>query len=148
MPVIAVTNYKGGVGKTTSAINLAAALHENGKRVLVVDFDPQSNLTIHAGFKDVEALGTSLSEILLSRLQPARGYVVSVDDIVQSLPSGIDLLPCNHNLVLVEQRLTQVEGREQILSQVLATIRDRYDFIVIDCLPGAGLLSTNALAAA
>jgi len=148
MAVIAVTNYKGGVGKTTSTINLAAALNEAGKRTLVVDFDPQANLTIHAGFKDVEALGTTLSEIMRASIAGQPASAASVDQAIRSLPSGVDLLPCNHGLVRAEEELARVERPERVLDQILARVRNRYDFVVVDCLPGAGLLSTNALTAA
>lgn len=150
MPVIAVTNYKGGVGKTTSSLNLAAALHEQGKRVLVVDFDPQANLTIYAGVKDPEELPRTLSEVMRDFVRGQHDPAASVHETLLSLPNGLDLLPCNHHLVQVEQALTRMDSRsrERVLKTILAEVRDVYDFIIIDCLPSAGMLSTNALTAA
>lgn len=148
MAVIAVTNYKGGVGKTTTSLNLAAAFRETGKRVLVVDFDPQANLTIHAGFKDVAALPRTLSDVLLARLRGQAITLVDIRGVIQHLPNGINLLPCNHQLVRAEQELSRLDRPETVLRELLAGVRDDYDFVLIDCLPGAGLLSTNALTAA
>jgi len=150
MPVIAITNYKGGVGKTTTSLNLAAALHGAGKSVLIVDFDPQANLTIYAGVKDPEELGKTLSEVMRDYVRGQTDPTRALREILHSLPNGLDLLPCNHRLVQVEQELTRLDGREseRVLKKILASVRDDYDFVVIDCLPSAGMLSTNALTAA
>ncbi len=150
MPVIAVTNYKGGVGKTTSSLNLAAALREQGKRVLIVDFDPQANLTIYAGVKDPEELPKTLSEVMREYVREQYDPAIAIGQILLSLPNGLDLLPCNHHLVQVEQELTRMDDRrrERVLKTIVSELRDQYDFIIIDCLPSAGMLSTNALTAA
>ena len=137
--IIAIANQKGGVGKTTTAVNLSAALARTPKRVLLVDLDPQGNATMGSGV-DKRTLETSLTEVLLEEAAPRDALVRSED--------GYDLLPGNIDLTAAEIRLMDAEGREQKLKQALATLRDGYDFIVIDCPPSLSLLTLNALTAA
>ena len=137
--IIAIANQKGGVGKTTTAVNLSAALARTPKRVLLVDLDPQGNATMGSGV-DKRTLAASLTEVLLDGV-PVRDALVRSED-------GYDLLPGNIDLTAAEIRLMDVEGREQRLKQALGEVRDGYDFILIDCPPSLSLLTLNALNAA
>lgn len=140
--VIAIVNQKGGVGKTTSTINLGAALAATGKRVLLVDFDPQGALSVGLGVKPSEGRPT-VFELIMSTPD------VSFDDVViRQVASGVDLLPCAMNLAAAEMALVSEVGREQVLASVLLPQLDNYDFVLIDCQPSLGLLTINALAAA
>ena len=137
--IIAIANQKGGVGKTTTAVNLSAALARTPKRVLLVDLDPQGNATMGSGV-DKRTLAASLTEVLLDGV-PVRDALVRSED-------GYDLLPGNIDLTAAEIRLMDAEGREQRLKQALGEVRDGYDFILIDCPPSLSLLTLNALNAA
>jgi chromosome partitioning protein len=139
--VVALCNQKGGVGKTTSAINLGAALAEVGRRVLLVDFDPQGALSAGLGVQPHQLDRTSYN-LLMERN-------VSVEDVLlKTAVPGIDLLPSNIDLSAAEIQLVGEVAREQTLARVLAPVRDDYDFVLIDCQPSLGLLTVNALTAA
>jgi chromosome partitioning protein len=139
--VVALCNQKGGVGKTTSAINLGAALAELGRRVLLVDFDPQGALTAGLGVQPQQVDRTIYNLIM----EPNLG----IDEVmVKTAVPGIDLLPSNIELSAAEIQLVSEVAREQALSRVLAPVRDEYDFVLIDCQPSLGLLTVNALTAA
>lgn len=139
--VIAMCNQKGGVGKTTSVINLGAALVETGRKILLVDFDPQGSLTVGLGFNAHE-MDQSIYHLLMDR-------DLGIKDILlkSSIP-GLDLVPANIDLSAAEMRLVSEVGREQALARVLHPVLHDYDFILIDCQPSLGLLTVNALTAA
>jgi chromosome partitioning protein len=139
--IIALCNQKGGVGKTTSTINLGAALAELGRRVLLVDFDPQGALSVGLGVAPHQ-----LDRTLYNLLMDSK---VSVEDVVlkTSVP-GMDLLPSNIDLSAAEVQLVGEVAREQTLARVLSASAREYDFILIDCQPSLGLLTVNALTAA
>jgi chromosome partitioning protein len=139
--VIALCNQKGGVGKTTSAINLGAALAELGRRVLLVDFDPQGALSVGLGVQP-HNLDLTTYNLLMERK-------VGIDDVlIKTNVSGMDLLPSNIDLSAAEIQLVGEVAREQTLARALAPVIDTYDFVLIDCQPSLGLLTVNALTAA
>src|SRR5262249_29244892 len=141
--VIAVVNQKGGVGKTTTTVNLAAALSEQGHRVLAVDNDPQSSLALAVGAPDTEELYPTLGDLLIDVASGNR--TLTTREAIISTPAGFDLLPCNSRLAAAELVLVGTMGREFMMTEVLSKVADDYDFILLDCLPGLGLLSVNAL---
>lgn len=137
--VVAMCNQKGGVGKTTSTINLGAALAEYGRRVLLVDLDPQGALSAGLGVAHHD-LELTVHDLLI-------GGKAKVDDVLQTTKvDGMDLLPSNIDLSAAEIQLVNEVGREQSLGRALHDVRDRYDYILIDCQPSLGLLTVNALA--
>jgi chromosome partitioning protein len=148
VPIIAIANQKGGVGKTTSTLNLGAALQEAGKRVLLVDLDPQGNLSIAAGIADIDAAYPSIGDLLGLA---ARGRAASgprIEDAIVKSASGLDIVPSNSALSAAELSLVSAMNRESMLASVLKPLESEYDYILIDCLPSLGLLAINALRAA
>jgi chromosome partitioning protein len=139
--VIAVCNQKGGVGKTTSTINLGAALTEYGRRVLLVDFDPQGALSVGLGIP-AHQLERSIYNLIMER-----GTTVE-DVVIPTRVEGMDLLPSNIDLSAAEVQLVTEVGREQTLGRCIASALDRYDYVLVDCQPSLGLLTINALACA
>ncbi|MEO7262500.1 MAG: ParA family protein [Jatrophihabitantaceae bacterium] len=140
--VIALCNQKGGVGKTTSTINLGAALTEFGRRVLLVDFDPQGALSVGLGVQPHQLERTTYNLLMEPRS-------VGVDEVLlKTGVPGMDLLPSNIDLSAAEVQLVNEVAREQTLARTLAPLRNDYDFVLIDCQPSLGLLTVNALTAA
>jgi chromosome partitioning protein len=139
--VAAVCNQKGGVGKTTTTINLGAALAEQGRRVLLVDFDPQGALSVGLGIQPHE-LDATIYNLLMERGLSAH------DVLFKTNVDGMDLLPSNIDLSGAEVQLVHEVGREFVLSRVLQPVIPDYDIILIDCQPSLGLLTVNALACA
>ena len=139
--IVALCNQKGGVGKTTTTINLGAALAELGRQVLLVDFDPQGALSVGLGIAPHQ-LDRTVYNLLMER-------GVGVEDILlKTGVPGLDLLPSNIDLSAAEVQLVGEVAREQTLTRALAPVVDRYDYILIDCQPSLGLLTINALTAA
>jgi chromosome partitioning protein len=139
--IVAFANQKGGVGKTTTTITLGAALAELGQKILIVDFDPQGGCALGLGYEP-GSVELSIYNVLLDRS-------TSVEDaLLKTNVPGLDLLPSNIDLAAAELMLVQEVAREQSLLRVLAPLRVKYDFILIDCPPSLGLLTINALTAA
>ncbi|MCO1338026.1 chromosome partitioning protein [Kocuria polaris] len=139
--IIAMVNQKGGVGKTTSTINLAAALAEYGRKVLLVDFDPQGALSAGFGIQPHD-LDVTVYNVLMDRNTEV------ADALIATEVPGVDLLPANIDLSAAEVQLVNEVAREQVLAMSLRKVADDYDVILIDCQPSLGLLTVNALTAA
>ncbi len=140
--VFAIANQKGGVGKTTTAVNLGSALVERGRRVLCVDMDPQGHLTVNMGASNPDDLRLTVYDLLCE-------HNVRVEDVRLHSPGvGVDFLPANVELAGAELQLVTEIGRESVLREKLQPILAEYDFVVIDCPPSLGLLSINALVVA
>lgn len=148
MPIIAVANQKGGVGKTTSTLNLGAALQEAGKKVLLVDLDPQGNLSVASGIIDIDAVYPSVGDLLALAARGKGGSGPRVEDAIIHSPSGMDIVPANATLSAAELGMVSAMNREGLLVSLLKPIEDKYDYVLIDCLPSLGLLAINALRAA
>ena len=139
--VIAIANQKGGVGKTTTAINLAASLAVLEKKVLIIDADPQANTTSGLNFAPDNDQQRTLYEVMIGKIDIA-------DALIQTEIAGLHMIPSHINLVGAEIEMLEAENRESLLKNALASIRDNYDYIIIDCSPSLGLITVNTLTAA
>ena len=142
--ITAITNQKGGVGKTTSTVNLGVGLAREGKKVLLVDGDPQGSLTISMGIQDPDSLTETLSTLMLAEMEDKP---IPPDYGIIHHQEGVDLLPGNIELSGVELSLVNTMSRELVLRNALNRLRNNYDYIFIDCMPSLGLMNINALAA-
>ena len=138
--IIAIANQKGGVGKTTTAVNLAASLGVLEKRVLLIDADPQANAT--------SGLGIELTSVQTGTYQLLEHTALIGDSIIKTQSPNVDLVPSHIDLVAIEIELIDQDDREYMLQKALAPVKDQYDYILIDCAPSLGLLTLNALTAA
>lgn len=143
--VIAVANQKGGVGKTTTTFNLGVGLARQGKKVLLIDCDPQGDLTICCGYQDNDSIETTVSTVMEKiisdeELQPDEGIIHQ--------PEGVDLLPANIELSSMDLQLVSTMNRERIMSIYLDGVKDKYDYILLDCMPSLGMITVNAFTAA
>ena len=143
--VIAITNQKGGVGKPTTTVNWGAGLVRQGKKVLLVDADPQGSLTVSLGIKKPDELNSTLANIMQSIVEDKE--LLSGFGILRT-EDGMDLMPSNIELSGIEIRLVNEMSRERVLKSYVDTVRDKYDYILIDCMPSLGMMTFNALCAA
>lgn len=142
---IAIANQKGGVGKTTTAFSLGIALAHNDKKVLVVDADPQANLTTYMGFYDEDNIPVNLSTLIERFIDDEE---IRPEQAILHHKEGIDLIPSNLNLAMTETNLSNAMSREYAMQKSLEELKSIYDYIIVDCMPSLSMLITNALAMA
>ena len=143
--IIAIANQKGGVGKTTTTSNLGIGLAKQGKKVLLIDADAQGSLTASLGFTEPDRLEETLASVMSNIIEDKEN---KLDDGILKHEEGIDLMPGNIDLAALESTLVNVMCRELVLRAYIEQIRDRYDYILIDCMPSLGMMTINALSCA
>ena len=143
--IVAITNQKGGVGKTTTCTNLGIALANEGKRVLLVDCDPQGSLSISLGQSQPDKLQITIASLLGKTMMDDH---IAVNEGIFLHPEGADFIPANIELSGLEVSLVNAMSREKVLKQYLDTVKQAYDYILLDCMPSLGMLTINCLAAA
>ena len=143
--VITVSNQKGGTAKTTSCVNLGIGLASAGKKVLLIDTDPQGSLSISLGYPDPDAMEKTLATLMMNIVNDEE---FCLEDIMLHHEEGVDIIPSNIELSAIEVSLVNVMSRELILKQLVERVKDAYDYIVIDCMPSLGMMTINALACA
>ena len=143
--ILAIANQKGGVGKTTTAFSLGVALANNNKKVLVVDADPQANLTTYMGYYDDDNIPVTLSTLIERYIDDED---IRPEEAILHHKERIDLIPSNLNLSLTEANLSNAMNREYAMKNCLNDLKSQYDYIIIDCMPSLSMITTNALATA
>ena len=139
-PIVAITNQKGGVGKTTTCVNLGISLANDGKRVLIVDCDPQGSLSVSLGQSQPDKLPITIASLLEKTMMDA--LIVAKEGILRH-PEGADFIPANIELSGLEVSLVNAMSREKVLRQYLDTVKQAYDYILLDCMPSLGMLTIN-----
>ena len=143
--VIAISNQKGGVGKTTTTVNLGIGLARQGKKVLLIDADPQGSLTASLGYVEPDEIGITLATIMMAIINEKE---FEITDGILHHKENVDLLPANIELSALEVTMGNVISRELIMKEYIEAVRTEYDYILIDCMPSLGLMTINALVAA
>ena len=142
--VISVANQKGGVAKSTTTLNLGVGLVKQGKKVLLIDADPQGSLTASLGYVEPDGIGTTLATIMMGIINDEE---IGEEEGILHHKEQIDLLPANIELSALEVTMSNVMSRELIMKEYIDTMRSRYDYILIDCMPSLGMMTINALVA-